>query len=221
MRATAEEWSKRSLLAVDAGTLLGGIVRILEDQLPKSCAEVPREKVRTVLTEGPFAGLALPNVTAKANGAYVFREILGAVLVTHPHLDHMSALAINTPLIQAGKGPKTVAALPSTIAAIRDYLFNDITWPNLSDEDDGAGLVTYQRLVEGGNPRFGSGGGRGYVQVCPGLGAKCLPVSHGRCHKKYSVESGIYHRANSNQFAKDTLARRLSQAVESIDPLYV
>ena len=33
----------------------------------------------------------------------------------------------------------------------------------MSDEDGGAGLLTYQRLVEGGNPRFGRGGAQGYL----------------------------------------------------------
>lgn len=130
----------------------------------------------------------------------------------------MSALAINTPLIQAGKGPKTVTALPSAIAAIREHVFNDITWPNLSDEDDGAGFVTYQRLVEGGNPRFGFGEARGYVQVVPGIGAKCLPVSHGRCNKRFSADDGRFHRAGSRHSSRESLARRLSQVIESMDP---
>lgn len=146
------------------------------------------------MTEGPFKGLELPHETAEANAAHVFREIIGAVLITHAHLDHISGLAINTPILEAGSGPKPVGALPSVLTAIKNHMFNDVIWPNLSDEDGGAGLLTYQRLVDGGNPRFGSGDGRGYVRACNGLLTKCLSVSHGRCKQR---DSGSHHRIGS------------------------
>lgn len=157
------------------------------------------------MKEGPFKGLELPHETAEANAAHIFREIIGAVLITHPHLDHISGLAINTPILEAGNGPKPVAALPSVLSAMKNHMFNDVIWPNLSDEDGGAGLLTYQRLVEGGNPRFGSGEGRGYVRACNGLLTKCLGVSHGRCKQRYHPESGAHHRIGSAVFATDPL----------------
>lgn len=154
-----------------------------------------------MMTSGPFQGLELPYRTAQANAAHVFREIIGAVLITHPHLDHISGLAINTPILEAGNGPKPVAALPSVLSAIKNHMFNDVIWPNLSDEDGGAGLLTYQRLVEGGNPRFGRGDSRGYVRACNGLLTKCLSVSHGRCMQRYHPESGMHHRIGSTVFS--------------------
>lgn len=48
----------------------------------------------------------------------------------------------------------------------------NVIWPNLSDENNGAGLVTYMRLVEGGSLAIGDGPGRGYVEVCEGLSVK-------------------------------------------------
>ena len=157
------------------------------------------------MKKGPFIGLNLPNMTAQANAAYIFREIIGAVLITHPHLDHLAGLAINTPLVEAGSGPKTVAALPSVISAIKNHMFNDVIWPNLSDEDGGAGLVTYQRLVEGGNPRFGLGDAKGYVRACEGLLTKCVSVSHGRCRQRYHPESGRHHHVGSAVFSPESL----------------
>lgn len=176
--------------------MLAGILRILKPYIPSS----KNSRAKPVPKEGPFKGLKLPFITAEANAAYIFREIIGAFLITHPHLDHISGLAINTPIIEAGSGPKPVAALPSVLAAIKNHVFNDVIWPNLSDEDGGAGLLTYQRLVEGGNPRFGNGESRGYVRACQGIVTKCLSVTHGRCKQRYHPESGVHHRVGSSVF---------------------
>ncbi|KAJ5515162.1 Cyclic-AMP phosphodiesterase class-II [Penicillium fimorum] len=199
VRSTATKWSPNSVVAVDAGTLLAGIIRLLERYIPE-CKDD-----QGMMTSGPFQGLDLPYRTAQANAAHIFREIIGAVLITHPHLDHISGLAINTPILEAGNGPKPVAALPSVLSALKNHMFNDVIWPNLSDEDGGAGLLTYQRLVEGGNPRFGRGDSRGYVKACNGLLTKCLSVSHGRCKQRYHPETGTHHRVGSTVFADHQL----------------
>ncbi|KAJ5983320.1 Cyclic-AMP phosphodiesterase class-II [Penicillium waksmanii] len=193
VRSTSTGWQPNSAIAVDGGTLLAGIIRLLKKDIEGA--------MDNVLQHGPFAGLRLPFKSAEANGAHVFREIIDAVLITHPHLDHISGLAINTPIVEAGNGPKSVAALPSVIAALKNHMFNDVIWPNLSDEDGGAGLLTYNRLVEGGNNRFGTGEVRGYVRACTGITTKCLTVSHGRCKQRYHPESATHHRINSTVFA--------------------
>ncbi|KAJ5725292.1 uncharacterized protein N7483_006649 [Penicillium malachiteum] len=176
VRSTSTNWTRGSVIAVDAGTMLAGIVRLMEPHIPTTKSG----RAGAVLKSGPFKGLKLPNKSAQANAAHVFRDIIGGFFITHPHLDHVSGLAMNTPIIEAGNGPKPVSALPSVLAAIKNHVFNDIIWPNLSDEDGGAGLLTYQRLVEGGNPRLGVGETRGYIRACDGLTAKCLSVSHGQ-----------------------------------------
>ncbi|PWY92035.1 hypothetical protein BO70DRAFT_357185 [Aspergillus heteromorphus CBS 117.55] len=187
VRSTSTKWSSNSVVAVDAGTLLCGIIHTLE----------PCDNNQEVSTQGPFAGLQLPHNNAPANATHVFRNIIGAVLITHPHLDHLSAFAINTPVLEAGSGAKALAALPSVVAAIKTHVFNDVIWPNLSDEDGGAGLVTYQRLVEGGNPMMGRGDEKGYTRVCEGLLAMCLGVSHGHCKQRFIAENDIQRRMSS------------------------
>lgn len=210
-------WEKNSMVTVDGGTLVGGIIRVLQ----QSEAEVRMiesqemdsnedhrhdntisSRATSTVSSGPFAGLTLPHRTSEASAAYIFRHLISAFLITHPHLDHVAGLAMNTPLVEAELGPKTIAALPPTVAGIKHHIFNDITWPNLSDEDGGAGLITYQRLVDGGNPRLGRGDSRGYVRAADGLLMKCMSISHGQCHQRYNPNTGRHHRAESDAFCE-------------------
>lgn len=135
----------------------------------------------TVLESGPFAGLAFPHSSARANAVHVVREHVSTYLITHPHLDHLSGFAINTAAFHNTSRPKRLAALPFTVLAIKTHIFNDIIWPNLTDEDNGVGLVTFQRLTEGGNLALGEGTSRGFIEVCDGLAVKGFKISHGKC----------------------------------------
>ena len=227
VRSLATQWSKGSVLAVDAGTHLAAIIKILEEHLPR--AKTPNQspdwkqaeskgngpripsvtdltKPVVVLTTGPFAGLVVPYDSAKANAAFVLRSLVSTYLITHPHLDHLSGFSINTASFQHTSRPKKVAALPSTIDAIKKHIFNDVIWPNLSDEEGGVGLVSYMRLVEGGNVALGTGEGRGYIEVVEGLAVKCWSVSHGHCTKPHS------HRRSSLGKLPDSTSRRASRA---------
>lgn len=211
VRSVASNWAKGSLLAVDAGSHLGPIIRILERSFPttsKSTRKVsnssngvtihpssnkshdadddddaPKPEAPTVLDSGPFAGLRFPHETAGANALHVLRTFISTYLITHAHLDHVSGFAINTAAFNGTSRPKTLAALPSTVNAIKQHIFNDVIWPNLTDEDGGVGFVTFQRLKEGGDVMVGEGEGRGYIDVCDGLGARAFKVSHGVCTK--------------------------------------
>ncbi|KAK1144677.1 3',5'-cyclic-nucleotide phosphodiesterase pde1 [Aspergillus melleus] len=135
VRSTSTNWGPDSIIAVDAGTLLCGIKYVLESKGDN----------------GPFAGMAMPHKTARANAAHILRETVGTILVTHAHLDHISGFVMNSQILEASNRPKRLAALPSVIAAFKDHIFNGVIWPNLTDEDDGAGLFTFQRLAEGGS----------------------------------------------------------------------
>ncbi|KAK3057301.1 3',5'-cyclic-nucleotide phosphodiesterase pde1 [Extremus antarcticus] len=214
VRSIASDWAKGSLLAVDAGSHLAPITRILERDFPnvsgvktsegtngatpelrQSLARAslspspeddggePVKPEPTVLSSGPFAGLKFPNESARANALHVIRNYVNTYLITHPHLDHLSGFAINTAAFHATSRPKTLAALPSTVDAVKQHIFNDVIWPNLSDEDGGVGFVTFQRLKEGGDAMMGEGEGRGYIDVSDGLGVKAFKVSHGVCTK--------------------------------------
>ncbi|OCT49918.1 putative cAMP-specific phosphodiesterase [Cladophialophora carrionii] len=211
VRAPQTEWRKSSMIAVDAGAHLASMIRILQRDMPLRSDKVPPSGYSKILEEGPFAGLRFPHISAKANALHIFREILHGFLITHPHLDHLSGMAINTPALEYGREAKAIVALPSTIEAIKNHIFNDWLWPNLSDEGHGVGFVTYRRLIEGGNPRLGLGESRGYVNVCDGLATKCWSVSHGKCHRR--SHSISHHHSDSFGYMPDYNfpSRRLSR----------
>jgi ribonuclease BN (tRNA processing enzyme) len=59
------------------------------------------------------------------------------VFLTHAHLDHVAALplmldAVASARLARGAGAVTVHALPATIAALREHLFNGLIWPDFS-----------------------------------------------------------------------------------------
>ena len=55
------------------------------------------------------------------------------VLLTHSHLDHIAALPL---MVDAVAGQRTtplqVHALPGTLKALRDHVFNNVIWPDFS-----------------------------------------------------------------------------------------
>ena len=166
--------------------------------LEESASHVPHQ----IQTTGPFQSLPLPYTSPAANAAHITRHLISTYLITHPHLDHISAFVINTASFQHTSRPKRLAALPSTIDALKTHIFNDLIWPNLSDEEGGVGLVSYMRLAEGGNVAIGEGGGRGYIEVCEGLGVKSWAVSHGHCMKGNSTTTTTTTTSGSHEHTR-------------------
>lgn len=162
------------------------------------------------LTEGPFAGLTLPHKRADANAQYI-HSLVDAYMITHPHLDHIAGFVINT-AGPPGARPKKLAGLPGTISAFKQHIFNNVIWPNLSDENNGAGLVTYLRLVEGGSPALGDGEGKGYSEICDGLLVKIWGVSHGHCIEKHSHRGSVSSTCDSPRRDSQRRPSLLSQA---------
>lgn len=183
VRPVKSGWTKGSIVALDAGVHLSAITRILEETQPRGLgADVA---LPHVLASGPFAGMEIYSSSASTNAAYVTKHLVDTYLITHPHLDHISGFVINTAGLP-GARPKRIAGLPSTISAFKTHIFNNIIWPNLSDENNGAGLVTYTRLVEGGSPALGEGDGKGYLEISDDLTVKVFGVSHGHCIERHT-----------------------------------
>ncbi|KAH8176558.1 cAMP phosphodiesterases class-II domain-containing protein [Sarocladium implicatum] len=185
VRSIAQEWRKGSVIAVDGGVYLSIITKLLEEAMPPPTSARP-----FTIENGPFAGLTLPYSSVEGNAGHITSTIIDAHLITHPHLDHISGFVMNTAGLP-GTRPKKLAALPNTIHAFKTHIFNEVIWPNLSDENGGAGLVTYLRLVEGGSPAMGDGDGKGYSEVCDGLLVKAWSISHGTCVEKHGRRGSV------------------------------
>ncbi|KAI1777567.1 cAMP phosphodiesterases class-II-domain-containing protein [Hypoxylon cercidicola] len=208
VRPVKSGWTKGSIVALDAGVHLSAITRILEDTQPQGLGvdvALPH-----VLASGPFAGMEIHSSSASTNAAYVTRHLIDTYLITHPHLDHISGFVINTAGLP-GTRPKRIAGLPSTISAFKTHIFNNIIWPNLSDENNGAGLVTYTRLVEGGSPALGEGDGKGYLEVSDELTVKVFSVSHGHCIEKHTHRGSTSSSRLGSMDASSLASPRVAQ----------
>ncbi|KAI9645846.1 3',5'-cyclic-nucleotide phosphodiesterase pde1 [Ciborinia camelliae] len=192
VRSLAQGWSKGSVLAVDSGTFLPSIEELLKKYYP-----LPSGPPCT-LQKGILSGLDLPHRTTLANTGHISHIVVGAHLVTHPHLDHISGGIMST--AASFTKPRRIAGLASTIQALKDHIFNDVIWPNLSDENDGAGLVTYMRLTSGGSLVLGEGATKGYTEVVDGLGVKSWAISHGMCvGAEFPYQGSSYQESSSSK----------------------
>ena len=56
------------------------------------------------------------------------------VFLTHAHLDHIACLPLMVDTIASGRAgrPLRVHALPHTLAALRQHVFNDLIWPDFT-----------------------------------------------------------------------------------------
>ena len=74
---------------------------------------------------------------------------IAAVLVSHPHLDHVRDLAtIVDNRCQQGGRPLEIVGIPDTIRALREHFFNDRLWPDFSKIPTDHGPTLVFREVE-------------------------------------------------------------------------
>lgn len=73
------------------------------------------------------------------------KEKIKAYLLSHPHLDHVAGLIVNSPNDKAGK---TIIGFNSTISVIRDHYFNNKAWPDFGPN----GIKTYNYSIAQENP---------------------------------------------------------------------
>jgi 3',5'-cyclic-nucleotide phosphodiesterase len=99
-------------ICLDAGTVLTGIRKALETG---SLSEV--------------AATAEPNGSLES---WVLRHKIQAYLISHPHLDHVAGLIMNSP----DDVGKEVYGITSTLDALRDHVFNWKIWPNFSNQGE-------------------------------------------------------------------------------------
>ncbi|KAJ1303658.1 hypothetical protein OPQ81_008086 [Rhizoctonia solani] len=126
-------------MAVDAGVHLGAITQILKETQPPDLGKTEEFALPYVLQTGPFAGFegALrlgENERGEDTRRFDETRISSHILTSTTYPDSSS-----TQQGSRARGAK-LAGLPATIQALKTHIFNNVIWPNLSDEDHGAGL---------------------------------------------------------------------------------
>lgn len=104
--------SNNCLISIDAGTGLSGLKKIISNR----CCKNPFTELQRTLDLDSYS---LSNRIINSISDY---------LITHPHLDHVNSLVINTPGFTCAKN---VVGLRETTLALESNLFNDIVWPNM------------------------------------------------------------------------------------------
>ncbi|MFD1891910.1 3',5'-cyclic-nucleotide phosphodiesterase [Ottowia beijingensis] len=91
------------------------------------------------------------------------------VFLTHAHLDHIACLPLMVDTIAGARAgqPLRVHALPHTLAALRQHVFNDLIWPDFTRLPSAAApLVTFHPLDVGA------------VRHVQGRAIEALPAEH-------------------------------------------
>ncbi len=116
---------RSDFIALDAGTLLTGIEKLLE--------------------KNRFA-LHIPSGHAVSAIDFLKKRIK-AYCITHPHLDHVAGLVLSSQV----DDEKPIFALPETLGDLSEYIFNNRIWPNFGDQGAAPCLskYRYQPLIVG------------------------------------------------------------------------
>lgn len=120
------------------------------------------------------AGTGVGDLTLDEMGA------IDHVLLTHSHLDHVAALPLMVDAVAASRSrPLQVYALPQTVAALRDHLFNDTIWPDFSRiPSPDAPFIQFQEIAVGER-----------LQIC-GKTIEVLPAEHTVPAVAYAASAG-------------------------------
>ncbi len=82
---------------------------------------------------------AVKNKVLKGPVDSVLKNQVRGYLISHPHLDHLAGLVINSP----EDAPKPIYGLPFVIDALRDKYFTWQSWANFANEGDEPALKKY------------------------------------------------------------------------------
>lgn len=82
---------------------------------------------------------AIANKTFNVPADTVLKRYIKGYFISHPHLDHLAGMIINSP----EDGPKKIYGLPYTLNVLRDNYFTWKSWANFGSEGDKPALNKY------------------------------------------------------------------------------
>lgn len=128
---------QQELLLVDAGSGLAQLTDIIhQEQKYKRphCRALQYYDDAVDISLYVNTKLITPFSELKLNAFQAAQRILSLTsncLITHPHLDHVTALVVNLPFYQDSVDAKNIYGSQYTINALQEHLFNGIIWPSL------------------------------------------------------------------------------------------
>jgi 3',5'-cyclic-nucleotide phosphodiesterase len=148
--------SKDKIIAIDAGVGLGRIAELISNEFNGEGDRLTRfllgfyetqfdsnTNQQHVKVSSNSFNLKKSTLSA-IQASYELFKLINIMLITHPHLDHVSALAINSPSFGV-RSDKTVYGIPTTIHGLQDHIFNNLIWPDLVSNSNG-GFLTLKEL---------------------------------------------------------------------------
>lgn len=123
---------------------------------------------------------AIEKKTFNVNGETVLRKYIKGYLISHPHLDHISGMIINS----VDDTVKQVYAMEHCINVMKAHYFNWQSWPNLANDGNAPALgkYRYQRMPENVEVPV----------VETGMSVRAFPLSHSKPYSStaFLVRSG-------------------------------
>jgi len=112
--------------------------------------------------------IAISKKSFNANDETVLKKYIKGYLISHPHLDHISGMIINS----VDDTVKQVYAMEHCIGVMKAHYFNWQSWPNLASEGQAPALnkYRYQQLAEGVETPIAESG----------MSVRAFPLSHSK-----------------------------------------
>lgn len=132
------------LLCIDAGAGLSSLTEIIYNEvyLNQPCSKLTKiyyndsmpniEDYCSTTTTTPFACLADSLISLPFKISQLIFSCIKSYLITHPHLDHISALVINSAGFSQAN-PRSIYGSNTTMRSLQKYIFNGIIWPNMPE----------------------------------------------------------------------------------------
>lgn len=151
---------EQGYICIDAGAGLAEIVEMLhdvhkdEEQLVSSFYQSEAEDIHKFFADDLTRTFGFKTVSTKftkencgcsimTQGLNLFHEIK-EYYITHPHIDHLFALLINSPaFFMKEDSEKLVYGTSETINVIKEHIFNDKVWPDFTSN----GKIVLRKLT--------------------------------------------------------------------------
>ncbi len=113
-------------------------------------------------------GVAIGKGAFSVNAETVLKKYIKGYLISHPHLDHISGMIINS----VDDTVKQVYAMEHCVGVMKTHYFNWQSWPNLANDGNAPALnkYRYQLLTEGAEMPVKE----------TGMSVQAFPLSHSK-----------------------------------------